>query len=365
MDFTASFTRVYDQSRFRSVSEESGGKESAGEKLTGMGGKPQEQHERFSVACLALVLKHERDFRNLFLEHICEYAPLENSDKFEVLVEPERSADLVLDSKELKCVFVIECKIRASLKPHQTFGDSEFYKSANGYGNHLNTYLDKGYEVTYITLQNDLEEKSDASQKIKYLSKKWGDLEVDDTIKKNPWVEDLFGALAERGVGYFAEYNKLTKNMNMISKASDACKVEFLLDNAAAAIKAATKLKISKGNKTTFDPLEPTFFIGRAFLYKDAGVAWQNLVGTNENGNEDLSWFGYEGEKRIVGFYCAKGSIEKVNAALSKACPNLGKVNQEEGYVWIESDDELVGDQEWFVAIYKKLQEQFPAGEAK
>jgi len=360
MDFSASFTRVYDQSRFRSVSEES-----VGEKLTGMGGKPQEQHERFSVACLALVLKHELEFREAFLELICEYTSLENSHQFEVLVEPERSADLVLDANELKCVFVIECKIEASLKEHQTFGHSEFYKSANGYGNHLNTYLDKGYEVTYITLQNDSEEKSDASQKIKYLSKKWSDLNVKDKIKKNPWVEDLFGALAERGVGYFAEYNKLTKNMNMISKASDACKVEFLLDNAAEAIKAATKLKNSKGNKTTFDPSGPSF-IGRAFLYNDAGVAWQNLVGANENGNEDLSWFGYEGEKRIVGFYCAKGNIEKVNVALSKACPNLGKVGQDEGYVWIESDgSELDGDQEWFVAIYKKLVEQFGAGEAK
>ena len=366
MDFTASFTRVYDQSRFRSVSEESGGKESAGEKLTGMGGKPQEQHERFSVACLALVLKHELDFRKEFLRLICEYASLENSDQFEVIVEPNKAADLVLDAKEIKCVFVIECKIRAPLEAHQRFGTPEFNQD-EGYGKHINTYFKNGYkQVTYITLQNDSEEKSDASQKIKYLSKKWGDLEVNDTIKKNPWVEDLFGALAARGVEYFAEYNKLTKNMNMISKASDACKVEFLLDNAAAAIKAATKLKISKGNKTTFDPLEPTVFIGRAFLYKDAGVAWQNLVGTNENGNEDLSWFGYEGEKRIVGFYCAEGNIEKVNAALSKACPNLGKVEKDKGYVWIESDGgELDGDQEWFVAIYKKLQEQFGAGEAK
>jgi hypothetical protein len=352
MDCTASFTRVYDQSRFRSV-----GKESAGEKLTGMGGKPQEQHERFSVACLALVLKHEIEFRKKFLELICEYASLENSDQFEVLVEPERSADLVLRAKDQKCVFVIECKIRAPLEAHQRFGTPEFNQD-EGYGKHLNTYFENGYkQVTYITLQNDSEEKSDASQKIKYLSKKWSDLNEIDTIKENPWVEDLFGALAE--------YNKLTKNMNMISKASDACKVEFLLDNAAEAIKAATKLKNSKGNKTTFDPSGPSF-IGRAFLYKDAGVAWQNLVGANENGNEDLSWFGYEGEKRIVGFYCAKGNIEKVNVALSKACPNLGKVDQDEGYVWIESDgSELDGDQEWFVAIYKKLQEQFGAGEAK
>lgn len=318
-----------------------------------------EQSERFSVACLALVLQHVPKFRAEFLKHICEWDEPGSAAKFEVLVEIENCGDLALEAKSLGVVFVLECKINAPLQPNQRH-DDQFILTGYGMGI-LARYPKSKYPLpTYITLQQDADKRigNPREDKLRYLAKTWRDLlNIDAATKRIPLVKDLLGSLAARGVRCFAPFNMQTEKMNLIKKALDACRVEALLDNTAAAVTQVVPGLIKCKKSETLLTTDTDSYIGRGLECKNA--KWLSLIGPNDYVKKAAStWFGYQGGKRQVGFHCAQGKVKNVNAALEKAAGKFGAVKKDEAekYVWIESDgSQPDGDQEWFVKIYTRL----------
>jgi hypothetical protein len=78
-----------------------------------------QQRERFAVACLASVLKHDLLFREAFLRAVCDWQGPGNIQDFEVWLEIDGCGDLALEAKKFRIVFVVECKIDAPLQENQ------------------------------------------------------------------------------------------------------------------------------------------------------------------------------------------------------------------------------------------------------
>src|SRR5260221_1300780 len=343
-----SFHTIYRQGRFRA-------------RLAPESTDAIEQKERFAVACLASVLHHDKEFRADFLRRVCGWADGDAAADFEVWVEKSRCGDLGLESKILRVIFVLECKIGAPLQPNQSPDSDSFF--TEGYGRGIaEEYQDssgKPWQRFYITLEQSDNAKSYRSDRgIQCQAKRWDALSAQRTPADpaSSWVDDLFHTLAAMQVHCFAAWDMKTRQMKLADQYFHACEIKELLQNTAALLKNHFQLHAAHADASALKTRHDSY-IGRALLCKEASPAWQKFAGLKSPRPSDhLCWYGYAWGVVHVGFYAKGAAVGNALAILKAIAQNGQEDTGEDGeYVWINSRGNHPGDQEWFLSVFERL----------
>jgi len=122
------------------------------------------------VASIAYCLQNNPNFRKHFLTSVCEAPPEELSSSFDILIEDELWGDLVLVERNERKVYVVECKIDASLLEHQNPSTDIFWRE--GYGKQMVTrFPDVRTALHYIVLGYRLDLKARTGSRIHWFQK--------------------------------------------------------------------------------------------------------------------------------------------------------------------------------------------------
>jgi hypothetical protein len=151
---SATFTTLFDRSRYSSQGRWFGLEEGARKKLV-------EQQERFAVGMIGFALERDSKFRAHFLGRVCGLKDLPGTSSWEILVEPENWGDLVLKHRATSSLLVAEFKIGANLEEHQNPSADHFYLPARngkkaGYGWEIAQFAkqEKWLHLKYVTVEN-------------------------------------------------------------------------------------------------------------------------------------------------------------------------------------------------------------------
>ena len=313
------------------------------------------QKERFAVAILALVLKHDLEFQRDFLCKVCGYCEAEEVKRFLVELEVAGCGDLVLRTENDSEVYIFEFKIRADMQGHnQDPRKLEFFASAKGYGAGIKDRYKpdgKARRATYIVIENDATDLSLTPEKIpECVGKSWRDIgKCTYDHEDRTLVLDLFKSFGLLGIPEFIHMN--TKNISLghgdtTLSAVKLCKVlEAVAGHFGSKPKPDVELDSQGG------------YIGLNFIPNDS-EEWYKLV---QPKNRIIGWFGYAqyaSSTLDVWFYCGNAkAAAQIHELLSrrfseaKVSPPDAKNNVLISLLAEKSKD----NQAWFISIFETL----------
>jgi hypothetical protein len=306
-----------------------------------------QQIERFAVASLALVLRHEASFRKDFLCQVCGCSKKINEGEFLVEIEIAGCGDLALRKKDNSEVYMFEFKVGSPIQPNQDPRNGEFFTSGYGAGIKAKPWK----KSTFILVQNDPTDLSNAVEKIPVcVGKSWRDIR--NCTHKRPLIHDLFESLGSLNIPEFIYMN--TRNMSLGYGGATLAAVRYheLLAAVARCIGSrTTKLDVN------LEPGRENGHIGMKFSPKDYEDKWQDLV----QPKKEIGWFGYcqDGEASTldIWFYCGnERAATRIHQILEKGFSNAKVTTDEENNVRISLIAEKSADnQRWFVSVFESL----------
>jgi len=282
---------------------------------------PQQQRERVAVAMLGVVLRNDPLFLRNFVRIVCDDVNSEGQ-LWDVVLEIPGCGDLAVVSKG--SASVLECKIDALLDPKQV------PDSVGGYRDNIEQRYSHIPKRHYVVVQKL--PSSESSNRGTY--KTWHD--VRDALIASPssWTKDLQQSLAQLNIPAFS-YGR-TAHLKLSEHAVNAAQIFKLLENVADGTFAF--------KKTGWDVSDVDGYIGKV-IRKSSNLAEAEQV--IQPYSTELAWYGYEGEKLSVWFYCGDTGTMRVKAKLEELWPGLVITDESNVGVRISSQD-AGADQRFF-----------------
>lgn len=332
-----SFHALYKQGRFR---------KSGADRLSQEG---MQQIERFAVAMLAFVLKHDPEFRKSFLNQVCDCHCADSTDPVSFLVELETAGcgDLILRKEDNSKVYALEFKVGANLeKEKQDPRNPEFFTT--GYGKNIKAQF--GPNSSYIVVQNDRSDFSSVSKmEPSCIGKSWSDIYACIQNNNKPLIHDLFQSLGALGITEFMRMN--TKDLTLGHVALDAAKLHALLETVAK-VEGFKSCDV----ESQLQPNNRGYYV-RCFSAGARQSSWHRLI---QPENKRLGSFGYTnyGEPALeVWIECGtRKAAETIRSLLKDRFPDDEVYNDPENHAWIvRMAKKSQGDQEWFISVFDSL----------
>lgn len=310
-----------------------------------------QQKERFSVAMLALILKHDLEFRRDFLNQVCGCGETAKPENFEVELEVAGCGDLVLRRKDDCEVYALEFKISAGLQDHNQNPLNEVFFTS-GYGAGIkNRYKPDGKarRATYIVIENDPTDLRGAVEKIPHcVGKSWRD--IGKCSYDRLLVRDLFESFGLLDIPEFIHMNTKNFSLGHGDATRDAAKLYKLLEAVAGHFGSKTKLDVgwdSEGGS-----------IGMNFVPKTGLDEWRKLV---QPTNDTIGWFGYEQYETstlAVWFYCGNAkAAARVHELLGKRFSEaeVSPPDAQNNVIIHLLADKSADNQDWFISVFESL----------
>jgi hypothetical protein len=315
-----------------------------------------EQHERFAVAMIGLVLDHDEKFRAHFLDRLCGLGNQPDPSGWEVYVEPHNWGDLVLIHRTSLRLVVVEFKIDSPLKDHQNPENPEFSQPADrnteniaGYGLDIPGFAKREGLTNhrYVTVQKEASwRRVNQTTALACNAKEWKELLRPDVSRESGLEACLYDSLSRLGV-----YSFVGRNMNRKKLAAAATEPLALLIGVLQA------LGVDK-----FNPKN----VNASAEWLGVDITRKDLRGLNDlvqpEGNM-VGWFGYEAEstgpRLSVWLYSTASTVRQVEKRLNaaKRLPGVGgEVKRDVGnpYVFISlAGTESNDDKEWFQSVLR------------
>jgi hypothetical protein len=281
----------------------------------------RQQKERVAVAMVGLLLRHDQAFRENFLTCVCDHKQM-NGETWDIKLEIPNCGDLALVSR--RSAFVLEFKIDSPL------GDHQKVDAKDGYRDQVQLIYSSLPKRAYIVVQN--EPSAESSARGTY--KTWHSVREALLGVQSPWTNDLRQSLTNLNIPAFSYWR--TAQLKLSQHAPAAAQVFGLLENVA---KGTFGFK-----KTDWDVSDEDGYIGKVVLKsKDLGAA----EGVIQPYSNELAWYGYEGTKLSVWFYCGPKGTASVKRKLEKMWP--GAVIEEDGNVGVRINAKnITADQGFF-----------------
>ena len=376
-DHTPSFRQLYSRSRLGIDPNDSDDQEleqDASTPETDEGKRRKKwranQRERFVVAALAMCLEHDCCFKRWFLREVCEVRDkLVDSelDKWQIEVEPRRSADLRLENKSTGRLCVIECKTGAKLEEIQNPTDEKFWEDG-GYGK-LNSSQRQTHYVTLganeVWNDDKAEQNAQAAQaRWTFGRKDWCDLVPPERKALHPLTEDFFRLLC------FFKIPKMLTAMNpnallhelsaSVSAIGDAC---FILNAVANKLNLNLKhTRIAAVSRRVEEKDNTGWWFGMEILRpsqpESANYKLAEFVGAKD-GDRKVAWFGFAADSDIekpqpcVWFYCKDEDSDKCEAKLASldAVPEMDFTKDGDSLAVRCVKDSKLAPGEWMLGV--------------
>lgn len=154
----------------------------------------RDRREVFSVAAIAIALKHDERFFHHFVQRVCRIPkPYPQLKDVEVDVQPHHHTDLAIKHRNRQRLYVLEFKFHSRLKPKQNPEIKEaFMKEPSGYGYQITSERDyaKLTERHYFVLQKTRAFDPLTIRNLQCRSIAWKDVDPGRTLA-SPLVNDI------------------------------------------------------------------------------------------------------------------------------------------------------------------------------